>query len=136
MTATPDHFKSDAQGRAYAGDHLLVELWGADGLTDAGLIRRAIEDAAGAAGATVLHSYYHPFGEGQGVSGVTVLAESHISIHTWPERDYAAIDVFMCGVCDPRLTLPVLEQAFRPERVETRLMKRGIAPARAVKSVA
>ena len=51
-----------------------------------------------------------------GVSGVLVLAESHISIHTWPERDFAAIDIFMCGACDPYESLPVLKAAFRRPR--------------------
>ncbi len=132
----PDHFKADAGGNAYAGDHLLVELWEAHGLSDAELIERTLEEAARAAAATVLHSYYHPFGEGQGVSGVTILAESHISIHTWPERGYAAIDVFMCGDCDPNLTLPVLERAFRPGHVESQLFKRGTVPSRVIQSVA
>ena len=136
MTMLPDHFKTDARGNAYAGDHLLIELWGAEHLADAALIERTLEQAARAAGATVLHSYYHPFGEGQGVSGVTVLAESHISIHTWPERGYAAIDVFMCGVCDPNLTLPVFQAAFTPARIETQPFKRGLMPASAMQSVA
>ena len=48
------------------------------------------------------------------MSGVLVLAESHISIHTWPERDFAAIDIFMCGACDPYQSLPVLKAAFQP----------------------
>ena len=136
MNNLPDHFKSDGHGNAYAGDHLLIELWEAHDLTDPAHIQEALETSARAAGATVIHSYYHPFGEGQGVSGVTILAESHISIHTWPERAYAAIDVFMCGDCDPRRTLPVIESAFRPGRVETRLFKRGTEPARAFQSVA
>ena len=136
MNPSADHFKQDATGRYYAGDHLLVELWGAVNLTDAAHIERALGEAARVAGATVLHAYYHPFGEGQGVSGVTVLAESHISIHTWPERQYAAIDIFMCGDCDPRHALPVLERAFEPSRLETRTLKRGIAGDVAVRDVA
>ena len=136
MKELPDHFKKDARGNAYAGDHLLVELWDACHLTDAADIEQTLDQAAHAAGATVLHAYYHPFGEGQGVSGVTVLAESHISIHTWPERGYAAIDVFMCGDCDPNLTVPILTEAFRPGRIETRLFKRGCEPASAMQSVA
>jgi S-adenosylmethionine decarboxylase len=67
---------------------------------------------------------------------VTILAESHISIHTWPERGYAAIDVFMCGQCDPLLTLPVLEESFRPARLETHLVQRGLIPAALFQSVA
>lgn len=136
MNVSEDHFKIDASGASYAGDHLLVELWGARALDDADHIRATLERAAGDAGATILHSYYHPFGEGQGVSGVTVLAESHISIHTWPERGYAAVDVFMCGQCDPQLTLPALEHGFAPQRIETRLLARGHGGDAAVRSVA
>ncbi len=136
MNDSPDHFKADARGNHYAGDHLLIELWDARGLADAGMIQQALEAAARAAAATVLHSYYHHFGEGQGVSGVTVLAESHISIHTWPERGYAAIDVFMCGDCDPLRTVPVFEKAFKPGHVETRMLQRGCAPGASYQSVA
>ncbi len=136
MSELADHFKCDARGNAYAGDHLLIEMWDADHLADANYIQSALERAARAAAATVLHSYYHPFGEGMGVSGVTILAESHISIHTWPERGYAAIDVFMCGDCDPNLTLPVLQDAFSPSRTEAQQLKRGVVMAEAYQSVA
>jgi len=136
MNELPDHFKTDARGNAYAGDHLLVELWEAEHLANASHIHESLERAARAASATVLFSYYHPFGEGMGVSGVTILAESHISIHTWPERGYAAIDVFMCGNCDPLLTLPVLEEPFQPGRTESRLFQRGLEPTIAFQSVA
>ncbi len=136
MNEQADHFKCDARGNAYAGDHLLIEMWDADHLADANYIQNALECAARAAAATVLHSYYHPFGEGMGVSGVTILAESHISIHTWPERGYAAIDVFMCGDCDPNLTLPVLQDAFSPSRIERQQFKRGVVMAEAYQSVA
>ena len=136
MTTQADHFKSDHRGDCYAGDHLLVEMWEAENLTDAELIQDALERAARAAQATVLYSYYHPFGEGMGVSGVTILAESHISIHTWPERGYAAIDVFMCGDCDPNLTLPVLRTAFAAGRIDTTLIRRGVVAREAFQSVA
>lgn len=136
MSDMYDHFKVDPDGRAYAGDHLLVELWGAQRLADRRFVGDALERAARAAGATVLHSHFHHFGEGQGISGVTLLAESHISIHTWPERGYAAVDVFMCGDCDPRLTVPVLEAAFRPERTDSRLLRRGCEQGAMMKIVA
>lgn len=136
MNNHPDHFKTDGRGMHYAGDHLLVEMWDATHLADAAFIERALEKAARTAGATVLYSYYHPFGEGMGVSGVTILAESHISIHTWPERGYAAIDVFMCGDCDPQTTLPVLAEAFLPGRIESNQFKRGIVAQEAFQSVA
>ena len=136
MTQLPDHFKMDANGKAYAGDHLLLELWEATGLSDAAYIQDALERAALAAQATVLHSHFHHFGEGQGVSGAVLLAESHISIHTWPERGYAAVDVFMCGACDPLATVPVLEAAFRAGRIETQLLRRGIDQGVRIQSVA
>ena len=85
----------------FAGTHLLVDLWGATNLCDPDHIDRALREAAEAAGATILHGHFHHFSPNGGVSGVLVLAESHISIHTWPERDFAAIDIFMCGACDP-----------------------------------
>ena len=82
---------------------------------DPAAIDRALRDAAEAANATILHSHFHHFGPDGGVCGVVVLAESHISIHTWPERDFAAVDIFMCGACDPYRSLPVLQAAFPPE---------------------
>ena len=85
----------------------------------------AAEDGARAAGATILHSHYHHFGEESGVSGVTVLAESHITIHTWPEVGYAAIDVFMCGDAKPMDCLALLEKRFNPTTVSTENVRRG-----------
>ena len=115
----------EKDGVKFAGMHLLVDLWGARNLTDPAVIDRALSEAAMAAGATILHSHFHHFGPDGGVSGVLVLAESHISIHTWPERDFAAVDVFMCGCCDPYDSVPVLEAAFRPERVDVTERRRG-----------
>ena len=91
----------EKDGVKFAGMHLLVDLWGASNLCDPDHIDRALRDAAEAAGATILHGHFHHFSPNGGVSGVLVLAESHISIHTWPERDFAAIDIFMCGACNP-----------------------------------
>lgn len=110
-----------------AATHLLVELWDAAGLSDAGAVEEALARAARESGATVLHSYMHPFGAEKGVSGVVVLAESHIAIHTWPERGYAAVDVFMCGACDPYRAVAVLRETFAPGRVEIAEHRRGAA---------
>jgi S-adenosylmethionine decarboxylase len=60
------------------------------------------------------------------VSGVLVLAESHISIHTWPEREFASIDIFMCGACDPYDSLPALKAAFAPQTVNLNEQRRGL----------
>lgn len=122
-----DHFKQTPDGQSYAGDHLLVEFWGVqDNLQKPDYIQQALEDGSRAAKATVIHSYFHHFGEEQGVSGVTILAESHVSIHTWPEAGYAAIDIFMCGVAEPTLCVDVLKQRFNPKVVEVKAVMRGI----------
>ncbi|WP_264802183.1 adenosylmethionine decarboxylase, partial [Ameyamaea chiangmaiensis] len=75
--------------------------------------------------ATILHSHFHHFTPNGGVSGVVVLAESHISIHTWPERNYAAVDIFMCGCCDPHLSIPVMQRLFQAGRIEVDEQRRG-----------
>jgi S-adenosylmethionine decarboxylase len=115
----------ERDGQVFAGMHLLLDLWGAGNLSDPVHIEGALRDAALAAGATILHSHFHHFSPNGGVSGVVVLAESHISIHTWPERDFAAVDIFMCGQCDPRLSVPVLQRAFTPDRMELSEQRRG-----------
>ena len=75
-------------------------------------------------GATLLHIHLHHF-QPNGVSGVAVLAESHISIHTWPDAGYAALDVFMCGKANPDACIPVLREAFKAKRVEVNEILRG-----------
>lgn len=115
-------------GVRFAGRHLLVELWGASHLNDPDRIDHILTEAAVAAKATVLHSHFHHFSPYGGVSGVLVLAESHISIHTWPERDYAAIDLFMCGSCDPNNGMDALKRGFQADRVERQEIRRGILP--------
>ena len=80
------------------GKHCILELYDCchEKLNDEAFLRDAITDAAKRAGATLLHLVTHHF-EPQGVTGLALLAESHISIHTWPESGYAAVDVFTCG---------------------------------------
>ena len=77
------------------------------------------------AGATLLHIHLHHFTPNGGVSGVAVLAESHISIHSWPEYGYAALDVFMCGRTNPRAAIDVLKEAFEPRKVVVKEQLRG-----------
>ena len=115
----------ERDGMKFAGTHLLVDLWGATNLGDPAHIDAALREAAIVAGATILHSHFHHFSPNGGVSGVVVLAESHISIHTWPEKDFAAIDLFMCGACDPNKSIPVLQAAFRPTHIDLNEQRRG-----------
>ena len=115
----------ERDGQRFAGMHLLIDLWGATNLSEPDHIDRALREAAIVAGATILHSHFHHFTPNGGVSGVLVLAESHISIHTWPERNFAAIDIFMCGDCNPHLGIPVIEAAFKPARIDLDEQRRG-----------
>ena len=125
-TATPKDYFVERDGVKFAGTHLLVDLWGADRLDEPDLIDATLCEAARAAGATILHSHFHHFTPNGGVSGVVVLAESHISIHTWPERGYAALDIFMCGDCNPYKAIPLLKQAFTPGSVQVGEQRRGL----------
>ncbi len=116
----------EKDGVVFAGSHILVDLWGAKYLDDQDLIERALHTAADACGATLLHIHLHQFTDSGGISGVAVLAESHISIHTWPERNFAAFDVFMCGKCDPMAALPILRDFFEPTDMLVDTNRRGI----------
>jgi S-adenosylmethionine decarboxylase len=107
------------------GKHLILDFWGVERNYNVTEIERSLRAAALVCGATVLNVDLHEFGEGAGVTGVAVLAESHISIHTWPELSYVALDVFMCGSCDPEKCIGVFEKAFMPEDTKVTLINRG-----------
>lgn len=115
------------EGVRYAGVHLIIDIYGASHLDNLEHVESALREAVTAAKATLLHIHLHHFTPNGGISGVAVLAESHISIHTWPECGYAALDVFMCGDSAPHETIEVLRSAFSPERiaVEEHLRGRG-----------
>ncbi|MDB4872637.1 MAG: speD [Gemmatimonadales bacterium] len=110
-----------------AGIHLLADFHGIDAarLVSCGGIDALLRAGADAAGATILHSHFHSFGPQQGVTGVLLLAESHISIHTWPEFGFAAADIFMCGDALPQLALDVIEGALRPASRIVQTIARG-----------
>ena len=112
-------------GQNFAGVHLIIDLKNAKRLDDVDYIEQALIEAVDAAGATLLHIHLHHFSPNGGVSGVAVLAESHISIHTWPENSFAALDIFMCGQCNPRDAIPVLQRAFEPETIDVQEILRG-----------
>ncbi len=81
----------------YEGHHLIADLVGGHRLDDVDHVETCLREAAAVAGATLLEVRLHAFGPGMGVTGVALLAESHISIHTWPEHGSACVDIFMCG---------------------------------------
>ena len=116
----------ERDGQKFAGMHLLIDIWGATNLDSPELIDKTLCAGALEAGATILHSHFHHITPNGGVSGVVVLAESHISIHTWPERNFAALDVFMCGCCDPYKVIPFLQAAFAPASIQIDEQRRGL----------
>ena len=110
----------------HLGRHLILEYWDAANLNNPELVERALTEAALAGGATLLSVRTHQFAP-QGVSGVAIIAESHISIHTWPEYDYAAVDIFTCGDrVDPHKINEVLAKYFRPKRQNVTEILRGL----------
>jgi S-adenosylmethionine decarboxylase len=112
-----------------AGTHLLADFHGIDAhkLVSCDEIDTLLRAGARAAGATVLHSHFHSFGPQQGVTGVLLLAESHISIHTWPEFGFAAADIFMCGAAEPARALEVIERALQSASHSLQTIERGPA---------
>lgn len=113
------------------GLHVLLDVHGVapDRLSDLARIEVVLDEAAQAAGARVLGGHFHPFGPGLGITGVLLLAESHISIHTWPEHGYAAVDVFMCGNAQARTAAGLIGERLQALRVEMRECQRGAVVA-------
>lgn len=116
----------DLRNNPYApGKHVLLDCYGAHNLTDVEYIEQAMCEAAKACKASILEIKLHSFGVNEGVTGVALLAESHISIHTWPEDGFAAIDIFVCGSCDASLAIEPLKEFFKPIKVEIKEVLRG-----------
>ncbi len=111
---------------AYAGIHLIVEFWQAKNLNSEKMIEKILKNAVEASGSDLLNIYVHKFSE-KGVTGVAAISESHISIHTWPEEDYVAIDIFTCGKTKPYKALEVLKSYFKPKHTIVKEIKRGIS---------
>ena len=119
-----DHFMQQ-DGLKFAGKHYIVDFWEGQFLEDAAVIETALTDAAKVCGAELLHIHLHCFSSGGGITGVALLAESHISVHTWPEHNYAAFDIFMCGKAEPHKAVDLLQAVFKPKRFEVKELLRG-----------
>lgn len=110
------------------GRQILVEYYdcNSDKLNDVKFIESALLEATKASSATIITHNFHKFSP-HGVSGVIVIAESHVSIHTWPEYNYAAVDVFTCGdTIDPWVIQEHLKEAFESKNTSSMEMKRGM----------
>lgn len=110
------------------GRHLLLELFDcdSDAIDDLHTVKGALLEAAKRARATIIEAVFHEFNP-FGLSGVVVIAESHLSIHTWPEYRYAAVDIFSCGdVLQPEIAAKYLVNAFGAERTAVVDMRRGL----------
>ncbi len=118
-----DHFVRK-DGKVFAGTHLIIEVLGGKNLDCIDTIDAAFRRCIDECKATLLHIHLHRFAP-QGVSGVAVLAESHISVHTWPEAGYGAFDVFMCGDAEPWKAVEILREAFDADDVHAKEFLRG-----------
>lgn len=110
------------------GRHILAEYYSCDisALDNITLLENCMRDAVEASGATIIDSKFHQFSP-YGVSGVIVIAESHMAIHTWPEYGYAAIDFFTCGDrVDPWKAFDHMNHTLKPLNYSTKEIKRGL----------
>jgi S-adenosylmethionine decarboxylase len=112
------------------GRHILAEIYGCDFdiLNNIELVEKIMVNAALEAGAEVRETVFHKFSP-QGISGVVVISESHLAIHTWPELGYAAVDVFTCGDrVDPWQACNYLAQYFKAQDIKANEQQRGVIP--------
>jgi len=109
------------------GTHILAEFIDCDShlLNSPQFIKELLETAALKAGATIIESFFHQFNP-HGVSGIVVIAESHLSIHTWPEFGFAAVDIFTCGQrVKPEIAFEYMKEKLKAQKVVTKKLIRG-----------
>lgn len=125
----PSHYSKQFPAPTYSanGTHFLIEIEGVQReiLSSQKLLRSALHNAAQAGNATLVDEIWHSYTP-EGVSGVLLVAESHLSIHTWPEKNYAAIDFYTCGTApDIASITEVLQQALQTTSIRTQTIQRG-----------
>jgi len=113
----------------YLGTHVLLEFYEcpADLLSDPTQMEKLLTTAATEMNATVVNSNFHHFSP-LGVSGVVIIQESHLTIHTWPEYGYAAVDIFTCGEIDLEQGIAILQMGLKASKIERKLILRGQLP--------
>lgn len=122
----PEHYIEE-NGVIFAGHHFLLDIFNPNmDIDDIEYMAQVLRGAVDAANATLLHIHVHSFVPYSGLSGVAVLEESHISVHTWPENGYAAFDVFMCGNANVRAAVDYIIDSFQPSFHSLKHEMRGI----------
>ena len=116
----------DITHREPKGKHLIIDLHHANHLNDMTLMKTAIHEIVAKTNTTLLFENFHPF-QPSGITGIACLAESHISVHTWPEYHFAAFDIFMCGDAQPELAIAILKHYFGGTETIT-VLERGSQP--------
>lgn len=125
----------DGKTQIHLGQHVLAEFFECDPniLNNVSMVEKLMIEAALECGATIVQKCFHMFNP-YGVSGVVIIAESHLAIHTWPELGYAAVDLFTCGdKCDPKVSYEYLRKMFNSKNASYTELKRGIVDEETLK---
>ena len=108
------------------GRHMILEMWEAENLNDAETLRLALKDTVEAIDGTMLDCRVVEFPV-HGVTGVAIISESHVAVHTWPEHGYAAVDIFTCNLeADINAGIEAMKRHFLPARTQVLEVRRGI----------
>ena len=110
-----------------AGKHVLADFWGAQHLTNLDFAIDTLKRAAAASHVTILEAWGQSFDVTDGFTAVVTLAESHMSLHSWPEKNLLVIDIFFCGHADPQVALNELAKAFQPSNITVSKHDRGVS---------
>ena len=138
MALNTSPFTSTTQNgktQIHLGQHVLAEFFECDPniLNNVDMVEKLMMEAALECGATIVQKCFHMFSP-YGVSGVVIIAESHLAIHTWPELGYAAVDLFTCGdKCDPKVSYNYLRKKFNSKNASYTELKRGIIDEQTLK---
>ena len=128
ITKTFTTANGNGTSQFHLGQHVLAEFFECDPniLNNIDMVEKLMTEAALECGATIVQKCFHMFNP-YGVSGVVIIAESHLAIHTWPELGYAAVDLFTCGdKCDPKVSYEYLKKMFNSRNASYTELKRGI----------
>ncbi len=124
--STGSSFRKSLRARRALGHHLILDFWECDpsALISTEVIESALREAVEACEASLIEMRVHTFPSG-GITGMAIVKESHISIHTWPELRYAAVDIFTCGATQPNAAAPVFQHHLMAGRTDMLEIRRG-----------